>query len=209
MTLLEEAIRAGARQGEACAALGLDARTVQRWRARPESGDRRHGPKATPANALSDAERAKIRALATAPEFVDLSPHQLVAKLADMGLYVASERSVYRELKRAKLLTHRDRSQPRTHKKPLERVARGPKQAWAWDITYLPAAVVGTYYFLYAVLDVWSRKIVACAVYETQSDALSAPLIAAACARGRAARHAPAARRQRQRDEGQDHAREA
>jgi transposase InsO family protein len=70
-----------------------------------------------------------------------------------MGLYVASERSIYRELKRAKLLTHRDRSQPRTHKKPLERVATGPKQAWAWDITYLPAAVMGTYYFLYAVLD--------------------------------------------------------
>lgn len=182
MTLLEEAVAAGARQDEACAVLGLDARTVQRWRARPDGGDRRRGPTTPPANALSAEDRAKIRALATAPEFVDLSPHQLVAKLADMGLYVASERSFYRELKRAKLLTHRDRSQPRTHKKPCERVASGPRQAWAWDITYLPAAVVGTYYFLYAVLDVWSRKIVAFAVYEAQSDALSAPLVAAACA---------------------------
>jgi putative transposase len=183
MSLLDEAVTAGARQDEACEALGLDARTVQRWRARPAGKDLRQGPKTPPANALTADDWAKIRALATAPEFVDLSPHQLVAKLADMGLYIASERSFYRELKRAKLLAHRERSKPRTHKKPAERITTGPNQAWAWDITYLPAAVVGTYHFLYAVLDVWSRKIVAFEVHEVQSDDLSAPLIAAACVR--------------------------
>jgi transposase InsO family protein len=183
MSLLDEAIAAGARQDKACEVLGLDARTVQRWRARPGGGDQRNGPTTRPANALSDSEWATIRALSIAPEFDDLSPHQLVAKLADMGMYVASERSFYRELSRARLLAHRERSRPRTHKKPEERVATGPNQAWAWDITYLPAAVVGTYHFLYAVLDVWSRKIVAWEVHETQSDELSAPLIAAACTR--------------------------
>ena len=183
MMLLDEAVAAGARQDKACEMLGLDVRTVQRWRACPEDGDRRQGPKTRPANALREDEWAKIRAMVTAPEFVDLSPHQLVAKLADMGIYVGSERSMYRELKRSKLLAHRERSQPRTHRKPVERVATGPNQAWAWDITYLPAAVVGTYYFLYAVLDVWSRKIVAWEVHEAQNDELSAPLVAAACAR--------------------------
>lgn len=182
MALLDEAVVAGARQEKACEVLGLDVRTVQRWRAQPDGNDKRRGPKTRPANALNDEEKAKMHALVVAPEFVDLSPNQLVPKLADMGMYIASERSFYRELKRAELLAHRERSKPRTHKKPEERIATGPNQAWAWDITYLPAAVVGTYYFLYAVMDVWSRKIVTWAVHETQTDELSAPLVAAAYA---------------------------
>lgn len=181
MTLLDEAVAAGARLGAACEALGLSERTLQRWRKSPDVGDKRRGPRTLPAHALSDAEWARVRALATAPEFVDLSPHQLVAKLADMGIYVASERSFYRELHRAKLVTHRERSRPRTNRKPVERVAAGPNQTWAWDITYLPGPVVGTYYFLYAILDVWSRKLVAWAVYETQSDQLAAQLAERAC----------------------------
>jgi transposase InsO family protein len=184
---VEAAVAAGARQEKACEVLGLDERTLQRWRGRLDEadggGDRRRGPKTRPGNALSDEEWAKVRALLTAPEFVDLTPHELVPKLADMGLYVASESSFYRELRRAKLLTHRQRSRPRTHRKPVEFIATGANQAWAWDITYLPAAVVGTYYFLYAVVDVWSRKLVAWAVHEAQSDELSAPLVAQACAR--------------------------
>ena len=167
----------------ACQALGLAGRTVQRWRQAPEGEDRRCGPLSCAGNALSEAEREQIRSFATAPEFVDLSPHQLVAKLVDMGIYVASESSFYRELRRAKLLAHRDRSKPRKHKKPVERVASGPGQTWAWDIRYLPGAVVGTYYFLYAVLDVWSRKIVAWEVHNEQTDELSAPLMEAACLR--------------------------
>ena len=176
-----EAVASGARFARACQELGVAGRTVQRWRQAPE--DRRRGPLSRAGNALSEAEWEQIRSFATAPEFVDLSPHQLVAKLADMGIYVASESSFYRELRRAKLLAHRDRSKPRKHKRPVERVASGPCQTWAWDITYLPAALVGAYYFLYAVLDVWSRKIVAWEVHEEQTDELSAPLMEAACIR--------------------------
>lgn len=183
VSLVGEAVAAGARLQQACLALGLSARTVQRWRQHPNDGDKRCGPLEKPANALSDAEWAQVRAMATAEEFAGLSPHQLVAKLADMGIYVASESSFYRELRRAKLLTHRERSKPRTHQKPVERITTGPNQAWAWDISYLPGGVVGMYYFLYAVLDVWSRKIVAWEVHACQDGALSAPLVEAACAR--------------------------
>ena len=183
LALIDEAVAAGAGFIRACQELGLASRTVQRWRLAPEGEDQRRGPVRRAGNALSDDEWAQIRSLATSPEFVDLSPHQLVAKLSDMGIYVASESSFYRELRRAKLLAHRHRSKPMKHKKPIERVATGPGQTWAWDITYLPGAVVGTYYFLYAILDVWSRKMVAWEVHHVQTDELSAPLLEAACVR--------------------------
>ncbi len=122
-------------------------------------------------------------ALVTSKELGGLSPHQLVAKLADMGSYVASESTIYRLLRRRKLLRHRDRSRPRTHRRPREYVATGPNQVWAWDITYLPAGVRGTFWYLYAVIDVWSRKLVASVVHDVQSDELAAVLVDDACQR--------------------------
>jgi putative transposase len=126
--------------------------------------------------------------LATAPEFVGLSPHQLVPKLADLSMFVASESSVYRVLRRRRLVRHRDRSRPRTHRRPRELVATGPNQVWAWDITYLPGGVRGTFWYLYAILDVWSRKLVGWAVHDVQSDELAAEFVDATCAREGVAR---------------------
>lgn len=183
LELIEEAVTAGARRRRACEVAGLDTRTVERWRKRPDGDDLRRGPKTRPANALTTVEEAKIVELATAPEFVGMSPHQLVPKLADMSIFVASESSVYRVLRRRRLVRHRDRSRPRTHHRPRELVATGPNQVWAWDITYLPAGVRGTFWYLYAILDVWSRKLVGWAVYDVQSDALAADLVDATCAR--------------------------
>jgi transposase InsO family protein len=181
--LLDEATAAGASQAAACAEVGVDARTVQRWRAKPGGDDQRRGPKTRPGNKLTDAEEAELVALLTAPEFVGLSPHQLVAKLADMGIYMASEATLYRLLRRRKLLRHRDRARPRTHRRPREHVATGRNQVWAWDITYLPAAVRGTFWYLYAILDVWSRKVVAWEVHSVQSDELAAQIVDDACRR--------------------------
>ena len=107
LDLVATAVREGATQARACATLGIDPRTVQRWQKRPDGEDLRRGPKARPANALTADEEAKIVELATAPEFVGLSPHQLVPKLADMSMYVASESSVYRVLRRKRLMRHR------------------------------------------------------------------------------------------------------
>jgi transposase InsO family protein len=183
LELIEEAVVAGARRDRACEVAGLDTRTIERWRKRPDGDDLRRGPKTRPANALTADEEARIVELATAPEFVGLSPHQLVPKLADMSIFVASEASVYRVLRRRRLVRHRDRSRPRTHHRPRALVATGPNQVWAWDITYLPAGVRGTFWYLYAILDVWSRKLVGWAVHDVQSDALAAELVDAACAR--------------------------
>lgn len=180
---LDEAVAAGARQAAACDLIGLDERTVQRWRQQPAGDDQRRGPKTRPGNALTVAEEAELVALVTSKEFGGLSPHQLVAKLADLGIYVASEATIYRLLRRRRLLRHRDRARPRTRRRPREYVATGPNQVWAWDITYLPAAVRGTFWYLYAILDVWSRKIVAWGVHTVQSDELAAQLIDEACRR--------------------------
>jgi putative transposase len=192
---IEEAIAAGASQAAACELVGIDERTIQRWRARPNGDDQRRGPHSKPDNALSAEEEAEIIALVTSNEFLGLSPHQLVAKLADMGIYIASEATIYRLLRRRRLLRHRDRSRPRTRRRPRELVASGPNQVWAWDITYLPAGVRGTFWYLYSILDVWSRKIVGWAVHEVQSDELAAKLAEEACRRegvepGRLALHA-------------------
>lgn len=185
MTLanIDEAIAAGASQAAACELVGLDERTVQRWRARPDFEDQRRGPTQRPDNAMTPDEEAEIVALVTSKEFVGLSPHQLVAKLADMGIYVGSEATIYRLLRRRRLLRHRDRSRPRTRHRPREHVATGPNQVWAWDITYLPAGVRGTFWYLYSIIDVWSRKIVGWAVHDVQSDDLAAQLAEEACRR--------------------------
>ena len=183
MTLahITEAVAAGARLDAACEVVGLDTRTVQRWRTQPDLDDRRRGPKLRPENALTAEEEAEIMALVTSKEFGSLSPHQLVAKLADLGVYVASEATIYRLLRRRRLLRHRDSSRPRSGRRPREHVATGPNQVWAWDITYLPTDVRGRFWYLYSIIDVWSRKLVGWAVHDVQSEGLAAKLAVAAC----------------------------
>jgi putative transposase len=184
---IAEAVAGGARLAAACKVVGVDVRTVQRWRAKPDLVDRRGGPRQRPANALTSAEEAEILALVTSQEFISLSPHQLVAKLADMGIYIASESTIYRVLRRRRLLRHRDRSRPRTGRRPREHVATGPNQVWAWDITYLPSDVRGRFWYLYSIIDVWSRKMVGWAVHDVQADELAAKLAEETCHRERIA----------------------
>lgn len=181
--LVKEAVAAGARLESACNELGIDARTIQRWEAAPNDDDERRGPRAKPANALTPAEEEDILALLNSAEFVDLTPHQVVAKLADMKIYKASERTMYRLLKRRKMLAHRGKSRPRTVRRPTEHRATGPREVWSWDITYLRSPIQGVFWLLYMVVDVWSRKVVAAKVHERESDELAAALIDEACRR--------------------------
>lgn len=154
---------------------------MQRWRTKPNFDDRRSSPKQRPTNALTSAEEAELIALVTSNEFVSLSPHQLVAKLADMSIYIASESTIYRLLRRRRLLRHRDRSRPRTGHRPREHVATAPNQVWAWDITYLPTDVRGRFWYLYSIIDVWSRKMVGWAVHDMQTDEFAAKLVEDSC----------------------------
>ena len=183
MNLVEEAVGAGARQEAAAGILGLKARTLQRWRQQGEEGgeDRRQGPLTEPANKLSPVEQEVVLMTANSPEYRDLSPKQIVPRLADEGTYVASESTFYRLLGAASQMAHRERAKPATSKKPKEQVATGPGQVWCWDITYLPGPVRGTFFFLYLFLDVWSRKIVGAKVYGEEKADRSAQLFVQTC----------------------------
>jgi putative transposase len=183
LELITEAESNGAAFDTACSAIGLSPRTVRRWRDVGVGDDGRAGPHTTPAHALTPAERARIVEVATSPEFRDVSPRQIVPRLADQGIYIASESSFYRVLHDEELMVHREPSRPHTHHKPNEYVASAPGQVWTWDITYLRGPVRGTFFYLYLVLDIFSRKIVAAEVHAEESAAIAGPLVEWACER--------------------------
>jgi transposase InsO family protein len=181
--LVVEAVHEGARQDKACEFLGLDARTLQRWRRSGVGDDLRAGPKSAPKNSLTPHEHQQILEIANLPEHRDLSPKQIVPLLADQGRYVASESSFYRILKANGQVHHRERSRPAVHSKPRELVATKPNQVWSWDITYLLSPLKGSFFYLHLVLDIFSRKIVGWDVHLSESAEHAGELIATACRR--------------------------
>jgi putative transposase len=183
MDLIAEAESQGASFEASCKTLGVGPRTVARWQAEGACEDQRKGPNKQPAHALSSEEREQIVKVATSPEFRDLSPKQIVPRLADEGVYLGSESTFYRVLADEAMLAHREHSKPRTHHKPRAHTASGPGQVWTWDITYLRACVKGTFYYLYLVLDIFSRKIVAAEVHEEESGELAEAMVEATCKR--------------------------
>ena len=171
--------------------LGLDVRTVQRWKRQGVGEDRRAGPRTAPGNSLSEAERRAVLRTVNSPEYRDLSVKQIVPLLADRGVYLASESTMYRIPRNEQQLTHRASSRvPQARTRPGEAVATGPNQVWSWDITYLPSTVRGQFCYLYMAIDVFSRKIVGSAVHEREDGSCSAALIREACARERVDRGA-------------------
>ncbi len=181
--LIDEACHAGATQAKACAELGVSVRTYQRWQKAPgDEGVRVDGrPTATrpaPAHKLSAQERGCILGACHAPEHASLPPSQIVPRLADKGIYLASESTFYRVLKEADQQHARGRSQPPRAPRPLAtHQATAPCQLWSWDISWLPGPIRGQFFYLYLILDVWSRKIVGSEVFEQESADYAARVI--------------------------------
>ncbi len=182
--LVHEAVTAGASQAAACKVAGISTRSLQRWRKAGISDDKRTGPKTAPGNKLSAEERRELRSILTSPEFRDLSPWQIVARLADRGRYVASESTMYRVLREEKMQKHREISrEPTRRSRPKELVATRPNQVWSWDITYLLSPVRGSFYYAYMVTDIFSRKVVAHTVTDRESGEIAARMLEEACKR--------------------------
>lgn len=181
--LLKQAIDAGARQSRACEIIGLPARTLQRWRKSPDRGDLRPTRAQSPPNRLSDLERQRILKTVNSPEFGHQSPCQIVPQLADRGIYIGSEATIYRVLRSAGQIKHRARSNAPAWKKPTPLIATAPNQLYSWDITYLPTVVRGRHYYLYLFLDIFSRKVVGWAVYENELSDLAASVLRDVCLR--------------------------
>jgi transposase InsO family protein len=187
--LIEVAVGAGARRSECCRVLEFSVRTLQRWEKDPDLCDQRKGPSTATAKQLTVAERQSVIDLANSVEYRDLPPSQIVPKLADKGIYVASESSFYRILKSEALCAHRLNTRPRTHLRPIAVVATAPNKVWSWDITYLKSPIRGQYFFLYMVMDVFSRMIVGAEVYTCESAEYSSALIVDAAKRHRVERY--------------------
>jgi len=181
VALVDEAVAAGARQAAACAELDLDARTFQRWKC-PDGGvreDRRPVvERPVPANRLSEAERDRIVATCNTPEFASLPPSQIVPRLADRGEYIASESSFYRVLRERGQNHRRGRARPpRRSQPPTSFKAEAPCQVWSWDITWLPGPVLGVFFYLYLIVDIYSRKVVGWEVHEREGAEFAARLL--------------------------------
>lgn len=185
MTMVTEAMAAGARQERACAAIDLSERTLQRWqRDGAAAGDLRPARLQMPVNRLSEDERASVVAIVNSPEFGHLPPSQIVPIMVDRGEYVASESTIYRVMKAEKLLKHRGAEQPpRERYKPRALSATAPGQLFSWDITYLPSEIKGIYFYLYLFLDIFSRKIIGWQVYDVESSELAGEVMRDICAR--------------------------
>jgi len=183
--LVKEATAAGARQDPACAVLGLSPRTLQRWQdGEAVCADQRPSRQYEPPHKLTADERAELLAVANSEEFGQLPPSQIVPRLADQGRYLASESTFYRVLRAANQLAHRRSERPaQSRTKPKAICATAPNQVYSWDITYLPAAIRGQFFYLYLFLDLFSRKIVGWQVYAEESSALASELLRDLCQR--------------------------
>jgi putative transposase len=171
VTLIQEAVTAGARERLACKELGLTQRTLQRWRGPgAHEGDQRpHAKRQSPANKLSDSEQIQIIEVINQTEYKSLPPSQIVPRLADQGVYIASESTFYRVMRKNEQQYHRGRSKSPSPKPLTSHCATAPNQVWMWDITWLPGPVKGLFFYLYLALDLYSRKIVGWEIWEEES----------------------------------------
>lgn len=177
--LINEARANGARLKPACNVLNISDRTYQRW-TKESSVKKDQRPlvkRPSPKNKLTEEERTEILEVVNSPEYADLSPTEIVPKLADKGKYIASESTIYRVLKEEKMNTHRARSKPPVKREPPTHIAKAPNEVWTWDITWLNASIKGQYYKLYLILDMFSRLIVGYEVWETEKAEYAEALI--------------------------------
>jgi len=178
--LIDEAVVSGARKEKACEEIGLSIRTLQRWQESGEiSGDKRSdADKPEPSNKLTEEEQQAILDTCNQEEYANLGPSQIVPMLADNGQYLASESSFYRVLKAHDQLSHRGKAKPKgSRTKPQGYTATAPNQVWTWDISYCPSTVIGRFFYLYMIIDIFSRKIVGWEVHESESGEYAADLL--------------------------------
>ena len=178
VALLEEGISRGVSAKAIADLFGLATRTLRRWglmiQAQGFSRDQRKGASRHVMHRFSEEERRQVLSTVNDPRFADLTPNQIVAILSEEGAYVGSESTIYRIMRQEGLLHHRGRSRPpREPREPPMLEATGIHQVLAWDITLLPGPVKGQFFYLYMVLDVWSRRILGVEVHERESGELA------------------------------------
>lgn len=171
----------------ACRALGTSRASVYRWRTPPALRPPRPRPRSP--RALSERERDAVLERLHEERFVDCSPAHVYAVLLDEGTYLASERTMYRLLAaRGELRERRDQLTHPAYQRP-ELLASRPNQVWSWDITKLLGPATWTYFYLFVILDIYSRYVVGWTVQQQETAPLAERLIAETLAKQKIARH--------------------
>jgi putative transposase len=180
VTEVAQARTGGARLATACALAGVNPSTLRRWNGgdgSPRPDRRPDAARPTPAHALSEAERGRIIAIANEPRFADTPPARIVPALADEGVYLGSESSFHRVLRDHGQMNRRGRARPpQASRPPTTHIATAPGEVWCWDVTFLPCQIQGQWFYLYMILDLYSRKIVGFEVHATDNASHAAHL---------------------------------
>jgi len=151
--------------------------------AKPEPARRTASPRA-----LSPAEQAQVREVLNSERFQDLAPREIYAELLDEERYLCSISTMYRILaEHAEVRERRNQLRHPAYHKP-ELLATGPNQVWSWDITKLRGPSKGVYYYLYVIIDIYSRYAVGWMIAEVESAELAEQLIAETCTKQDVAR---------------------
>lgn len=164
----------------ACHTLAVSRATFYRRRDRQGSTP---GPRLAPPLALSTAERQAVLDAAHEQRFWDASPYQIYATLLDEGRYLGSIRTIYRVLAGNNEVKERRRQVCRPRYQKPELLATGPNQVWSWDITKLKGPAKWTYFYLYVIIDIFSRLVVGWMVAHRESAALAKRLIQDTCSK--------------------------
>ena len=175
MTAVEE-VASEIETAPACQALGLPRASLYRMR-KPPNPEAPRPPQPPPPRALAPGEREAVLDILHSERFMDHAPAQIHATLLDEGTYLCSPRTMYRILDSAQEVKERRDQVRRPHYAKPELLATRPNEVWSWDITKLMGPAKWTYFYLYVILDIFSRYVVGWMLAHHESAALAEGLI--------------------------------
>ena len=179
LSFIVEAKYLGVAEKTTCGFFGIAVRTIQNWRSKGLRDKRKGSSHPTSRHALTQEEWDALFKIATSKRFQDHTPEQMIATLAQEGVYIASTSSMYRVLRRRKALSHRSESRkPRATTMSTPITVTEPNLVWSWDITWLRTPVRGIFLYAYTVIDLFDRSIVGWCIETYESDELSKQLFA-------------------------------
>lgn len=185
VNLIQEAVNAGARKKKACEILGISIRTYQRWiqEGKVKFDGRVDSIRPVPSHALTESEKQHVLDVLNSAEFASLPPSQVVPRLADKGIYLCSESTMYRVLHSGNQQHHRGKSKSPQKRSLTTHIATAPNQVWCWDITWLSGPAKGIWFYLYLMIDLFSRKIVCWEIHDEESADNASILLRQGCLR--------------------------
>jgi len=139
--------------------------------------DKRKGSHKKVVRKITSEKKIELLEIANSAKYCDMSPYEVVPMLLDQGRYICSVRTIYRLLGKEDLIHQRDGSKNRQKRaRPPQRIASGPNMVWCWDITWLPTAIRGLFFYAYVIIDIFDRTIVGWSVHDRESDVYSRDL---------------------------------